>query len=365
MYLDKDEIKNSLTIDQVFNFMKEELNAEPQLINGIIICRTVCHNARGGSHKLYYYNNTKLWKCFTECGDEPFDIFDLVIRAKKTQGQELSLLEAVKLIAEFFNIVPKERDGFEKARTSLEDWKILKNYEENSSISTKKTIEFKNFDEEILKHLPRPIITPWEQEGISREVISARGICYDPVSEGIVIPHYDENGNLIGIRERTLVREEEVYGKYRPAIINGKMYSHPLGFALYNLNNSKENIKKFHKAIVFEGEKSTLLYGSYFGMENDISVAVCGSSLISHQVDLLIAAGAHELVVAFDRQYREIDDEEFIKWTKKLTQINDKYSSKIDISFVFDTEYNLGYKDSPIDCGKETFIKLFNERIIL
>ncbi|MGN1342929.1 MAG: hypothetical protein ACI4VL_07065 [Bacilli bacterium] len=38
------------------------------------------------------------------------------------------------------------------------------------------------------------------------------------------------------------------------------------------------------KAIVFEGEKSTLLYRSYFGIENDITVACCGSSLSSYQM---------------------------------------------------------------------------------
>ena len=33
------------------------------------------------------------------------------------------------------------------------------------------------------------------------------------------------------------------------------MYNHPLGFNLYNLNNSKEAIKLLKKAIVFEGKR--------------------------------------------------------------------------------------------------------------
>ena len=49
-----------------------------------------------------------------------------------------------------------------------------------------------------------------------------------------IIPHYDINNNLIGIRERTLIKENEVYGKYRPAYLNGKLYNHPLSFSLYN-----------------------------------------------------------------------------------------------------------------------------------
>ena len=46
--------------------------------------------------------------------------------------------------------------------------------------------------------------------------MNKRGICYDPLNMGIVIPHYDIDNNLIGIRERTLIKEEEVFGKYKP-----------------------------------------------------------------------------------------------------------------------------------------------------
>jgi hypothetical protein len=173
------------------------------------------------------------------------------------------------------------------------------------------------------------------------------------------------DGNLIGIRERTLIKEEEQYGKYKPAILGGNMYNHPLGFALYNLNFSKENIKSFQKAIVFEGEKSPLLYSSYFGLDNDISVAVCGSNLINHQVDLLISLGVKEIIVAFDKQFKEIGDEEFKRWTQKLTDIHRKYSPRVQISFMFDKWGLLGYKDSPIDKGMDIFLTLFKDRIIL
>lgn len=71
--------------------------------------------------------------------------------------------------------------------------------------------------------------------------------------------------------------------------------------SLYNLNNSKNNISIIKKAIVFEGEKSCLLYQSYFGLDNDISVACCGSSLSTYQVQELINLGAEEIIIAFDR----------------------------------------------------------------
>lgn len=52
------------------------------------------------------------------------------------------------------------------------------------------------------------------------------------------------------------------------------------------------------------GEKSCLLYASYFGMENDISVAVCGSSLSNYQIQLLLDLGIQELIIAFDKQFK-------------------------------------------------------------
>ena len=143
------------------------------------------------------------------------------------------------------------------------------------------------------------------------------------------------------------------------------MYNHALGHNLYNLNFSKENIKIMQKAIVFEGEKSPLLYASYFGEENDITVACCGSALISYQVDLLLSLGVKEIIIALDKQFKEIGDDEWKKLTKNLYKIHEKYGAYVQISYLFDKENLLGYKDSPIDCGPDVFQQLFKERIVI
>ena len=80
---------------------------------------------------------------------------------------------------------------------------------------------------------------------------------------------------------------------------------------LYGLNWSKDAIKTIKKAIVFESEKSVLKYASYFGWENNMSVACCGSSVSAYQIPLLMDAGAEEIIIAFDRQFQEIGDKEF------------------------------------------------------
>ena len=369
MKYNKDEIKNNLTFQQVFDYVAE-LGGNPKLDPTgaeVFISQTICHNPVGsGSHKLYYYGNTKLFHCWTQCGDS-FDIFDLTRKWASQRGEEWTLPRAVKYVANYFGIAALDEENFNDNEPTLADWELLKKYKQINSFSNEKQrIEFKECNENILAHYPQPRIEPWIAEGISQSIMNNRGICYDPVNCGIIIPHYDENGALIGIRERTLIKEEEQYGKYRPAIINGKMYNHPLGFALYNLNYSKANIPKYRTAIVFEGEKSCLKYASYFGSDNDISVATCGSNLIQHQIDLLIRYGAVEICIAFDKQFKEIGDAEYKQWTKKLTALHNKYRKLVNISFIFDkTGDKLEYKASPIDAGKETFMKLFKERVRL
>lgn len=363
MKIDKDELKNSLSIEQVFDFV-EQLGGQPIMMNGFFISRTICHNAPGiGSYKLYYYENTHLFRCYTDCGDS-VDIYSLTQRVKKMAGQEWSLPKAISFVASYFGYSAKTFD-FDDLRESLQDWDFLKNYEKINSVEDEQRVELKSYDNKILNYLPHPRISPWEREGISAEVMEHRGICYDPVNQGIVIPHYDINGELVGIRERTLIKEDEIYGKYRPAVLDGKMYNHPLSFNLYNLNNSKEAIKIMKKVIVFEGEKSPLLFASIFGEENDITVACCGSSLITYQVKLLLSLGVDEIIIAFDKQFQTIGDEEFKRWKRKLIDINKKYSSYVTISFMFDKYNLLNYKSSPIDEGKEKFLELFEKRIIL
>lgn len=374
---DKDELKLNLSIEQVFDLVAE-LGGEPRMESGFFISKTICHNHAGeGSYKLYYYDNTKLFRCYTDCGTS-FDIYELVRKIKnnskdlksyynkegKVCYREWELFDAVEFVAIYYGYSPKTFD-FQKTQEKLKDWEVLNNYEQINKDEQEQRVELRIFDNKILQYLPRPRIITWEQEGIKKEVMDHRGIAYDPKNQGIVIPHYDINNQLVGIRERTLIKEEENFGKYRPAILNGVMYNHPLGFNLYNLNNSKDNIKIIKKVIVYEGEKSCLLYASYFGEENDISVACCGSSLITYQVKLLLSLGVKEIIVAFDKQFITIGDDEWKRWTKKLIDIHNKYGAYTQISFMFDRWDLLQYKSSPIDEGKDTFMELFKRRIIL
>ena len=209
-------------------------------------------------------------------------------------------------------------------------------------------------------------LDPWLKENITQSSLIHNKIGFYPGMDQITIPHFDKDGRFIGLRGRTLsVDDAEKYGKYRPIIINRMLYNHPLGTNLYNLNNSKDNIKKLGKAIVFESEKSCLKYQSYFGVENDISVACCGSNISDYQIQLLIDAGAKEIIIAFDRQFKNVGDDEYKHLTSNLKKIHKKYNTIVTITFIFDKFKITGYKSSPIDEGMDKFLKLFKERIIL
>lgn len=360
MFLDKDEIKNALTPEQIFKIL-EDFGGDPEMKNDCIVCRTICHNPPyEGSKKLYYFFNTRLFICFTSCGT--FDIFDLIIKIKKQIGEEWTLYNSMTFVVNYFlGFI----DNLHFKKSDNQDWKIIERWESANSNIIPTTVTLDEVDGSFLENLPQPRILDWEKEGISYNTLQRNNVHYDGTIDGIIIPHYDINNRLVGIRERALSEKDIEYGKYRPLRYNGILYNHPLGYNLYNLNNSKEIIKRMKTAIVFESEKATMSYATLFGEENDISVAVCGSTISMYQIRLLQKLGVRELVISFDRQYQAIGDKEWEQWVKKLTSFNDKYGHYLQISYVFDTEGLLDYKDSPIDRGKDIFLKLFKERIYI
>ena len=361
----KDEIKEELTLENIFDLLNT-FGGNPEYSSFGILSDTICHNPPNeGSRKLYFYENSMLFRCYTEC-DCYFDIYELVRKVADIQWHEdYDLNDAVRWIANYFHIngVYVEEDTHK-----MEDYKQLSEWERISTIKVNKgqpEVVLKTYDPTVLKNLDYKIkIDPWLKEGISDEVLKLSNIGFYPGGDQITIPHYDKMGRFIGLRGRTVVAEEaEYYGKYRPLKINNLIYRHPLGMNLYNFNHSQNHIKDMKKVFVFESEKSCLLYRSYFGTENDISVACCGFSLSNYQINMLRDTGA-EIIIAFDRQFQEKNDKEFYRLVDKFKKMKLKYGNSMPISFIIDKNELTGYKDSPIDCGKDIFLQLYKERVV-
>ena len=259
---DKDFLKNNISDEQMFNFLNF-LGAEPIWKGSNIINKTICHHSSNEpcSHKLYYYSNSKLFRCYTDCGGESWDIFELIKKIKSRElNTDYSLAQAIEYVAKYFGFSKTEEKSFlTEDITSLnqKDLQIFQNYDRIKQINIEKQIvELKEYDDSFLKNLPAPAIIPWIKDGISQKIMEYYEIKYDPKNCGVVIPHRDIDGRLIGVRERTLVKEiAEQYGKYMPMRRNGQMYNHPLSLALYGLYQNKENIKKIKKAFIFEGKR--------------------------------------------------------------------------------------------------------------
>lgn len=367
-YYDKEKLKAALTADDYFELLAE-FGGEPQRKSFGIISSTICHNPPGvGSRKLYWYNNSGLFHCYTGCDNPSFDIFALVQKVHEIQNnQPLSIGQAIQWVAQWKGYAPDATDkqigGFSQ------DWEVFQNYEriKECKINVNR-ITLEAYPIDVLYRFNYDVrITPWLKDGITEEVMAFADIGYFPGQECITIPHRDADDRLVGIRGRTLIKEvAELYGKYRPLKINGILYTHPLGLNLYGLNWARENIPRFRKVIVFESEKSVLQYMSYFGTDNTIAVACCGSSISEHQFQLLNDYNPQEIIIAFDKDFEKIGDDVFKKQVKNYTNLQKRFGQYVQLSFIFDKQNNiLPLKASPTDVGKDAFLKLFKERIIL
>ena len=256
MGYDKTEIRQSLTLENIFELFNE-WGGDPEYTDFGIISSTICHNKPGeGSRKLYFYENSGLCHCYTGCAEPSFDIFELTIKVASIQfNKTYDLNDAVRYIAYRFGFSETYHDSEDVVNE--EDWKIIENYSRIQEIEFKKMdVQLKEYDDKILNNFNyKVLISPWIKEGISQDVMKTAHIGFYPGGDQITIPHYDAEGRLVGLRGRALCKEDaEKYGKNRPLIINKEQYNHPLGMNLYNLNTSKDNIKRMGKAIVFESE---------------------------------------------------------------------------------------------------------------
>ena len=100
---------------------------------------------------------------------------------------------------------------------------------------------------------------------------------YSTWQQKIIIPHFDVNNHLIGVRGRSLIDEDiELFGKYTPFKVGRRFYNHSLGQNLFGLNHNMKAIQEKRKIMLVEAEKSVFQTDTMFG-EDNFTVALCGS----------------------------------------------------------------------------------------
>lgn len=239
--VDKSALKNAMSIENVYSFLTGLGVHGYYADEEKLVFETCCHNHLGeGSNKLYYYDNTKLFYCFTSCGY--FDIFELLSKMNVVKNnEELALEEAIEKY--------RQTQGFTltSKKNAFQTVDINDEYIEP---------KLNSFSKDVYNELPRVILKDWEREGISAYTQHKYNVRLNYFLGAVTFPHLDENYNLVAIRQRILSKENiERYGKYRPLERHGILYSAPSSFYLFGLNHNKKNIQTIKKAIVFEGEQ--------------------------------------------------------------------------------------------------------------
>lgn len=349
--MDYAEIISNLDTDSVIHLMTE-LGADRYDDRGdFVIFPTICHNLESSeaSMKLYFYKKNKMFVCYTECGS--MSIFKFLRTYYEERQIEYDwyqdIYEVVCNCSSF-----KQKEGFIKP--------VYKSLKERYSVA-RKEVQLPEYSPNVLdcfiKHYP----PEWLNDGISKLAMDKFNISYSISQNKIIIPHYDIDGRLVGIRGRALNEwEVENVGKYAPIRIENTWYKHPLSMNLYGLNINRKNIRAHGLCFLFESEKAVMQMEG-FHLPN-CSAAVCGSNFNKYQLNILMKTCApHEIILCFDKE--ELPGED--KYFNKLWNICQKYKNYCNFSFVYDREGLLNLKDSPTDKGEETFIKLIGKRVIV
>ena len=303
--------------------------------------------------KLYWYQNNKIFRCYTEC-NEAMSIFTLYQKFMRINYHRVEFDEAVDYVKKCLRHLTIS--GLKKKYKPDIDFE---QYKFDSTIP-----QLTEYPKEMLSYF-LPYHHPlWLREGIKPEVMDKFKICFWNRENKIVIPHFDIDGRLVGIRARTLNKDEvDSHNKYKPVMIGHTLYSHPLHFNLYGIHEHRNGIEKRRSAIIVEGEKSVLLDDGFYG-EWSNAVACCGSTINKYHVSLLTnILGANEITVAFDKEYDDWRSEEARKYRMKLEGLCKKFKGQATFYYIWDMDNLLEKKDSPYDKGKEVFEELYRHRI--
>lgn len=328
--------------------LMNKLGTEPvKETDKYIIFPTICHNVdvNDASSKLYYYKNNHLFYCYTECG--PMNVFQFLRHYYETREIEYDWYEDIFSVIENCSIIK-----------NLEQLTITKQEKYTDKFKKRVSPELMIYSTKVLDVFVHKYPIEWINDGITPAAMDKFNILYSISQNKIIIPHFNINGELIGIRGRALNEwEVEMGGKYMPVKIEDKWYAHPLSLNLYGLDKNLQNIQQNGIVYLFESEKSVLQMEG-FNMPN-CAAAVCGSNFNKFQLNILLKhCHPKEIVICFDKEEKKGED----KYFNKLYRLCQKYSNYCNFSFIYDRENLLDMKDSPSDRGEEVFKKLLDRR---
>ena len=345
--IDYEQIVKDLKDEEVIRLMYELGADRHEETDNYIIFPTICHNenATEASLKLYYYKDTHLLYCYTE--DGPMSIYKFLENYYKTRNIEYNWGQDILKVA--FQC---------SAATELTTKETIFKQSLKDKYRKRQSIQLAAYSPNVLESFVKQYPIEWLEDNISAGAMDKYNIRYSISQNKIIIPHYDINNRLVGIRGRALNESEIAYAKYAPVKIEDIVYKHKLSLNLYGLNHNWKNIKELGICYIAESEKA-VLQSELFG-EKNCTVAICGSSLNIYQIKLLMQhCQPKEIVLCLDKE--ELPGED--KYFYKLWDMCSKYKLYTNMSFIYDRENLLNLKDSPFDRGRNIFNKLLEKRV--
>lgn len=311
-----------------------------------------------GSPALVFYTDTKIF--FGMTMGRSYDIISLVQTRLNLLGQTCSFLDACNWILEKTGLDPtKITKPF--TNNHVYDWSELERFVRVRKYGN----QLPEYNRNIIDTLPPLYPQAWIDEGISEATMAKYQIRYYERCNQTVIPCFDDEARLIGVRVRNWDKDRVEQAKYMPLItLDGQCYKFNTNQVFYGINYNKPEIERTGKVIIVESEKAVMKLDTYMGRHN-IALGMYGSNLGIQRRNQLIKMGVNTVSYVVDNDFIGQDDEFFEKWREKIQHFIKLWDGFCRIEIVWDNLGLLGPKENATDRTKEVWEQLWENREII
>lgn len=315
-------------------------------------------DALKGSPKLYFYKDSQIYFGYTS--SRSYDIISLVQTRLALLKQPCSFLDACQFILDTTNINPDSISHVKK-EGHVYDWSNLEKFIKIRKYGS----ALKEYPRSIIDTLPAYFPNSWYDEGISESTMEKYQIRYYERCNQTVIPCFDDEARLVGVRVRNWDKDRVEQAKYMPLVtLDGTCYKFNTNQVFYGINYNKPEIERTGKVIIVESEKAVMKLDTYMGRHN-IALGMYGSNLGIQRRNQLLKMGVNTVSYVVDNDFIGQDDEFFEQWREKIQHFIKLWDGFCRVEIVWDNLGLLGPKENATDRTKEVWEQLWENREII
>ena len=313
-------------------------------------------DALKGSPKLYFYKDSQIYFGYTS--SRSYDIISLVQTRLTLLGKQCSFIDACNFILEKTGLDPTKvykpiNNGHVYDWSNLEKFIKIRKY--GSAL--------KEYPRLIIDTLPAYFPDSWYDEGISESTMEKYQIRYYERCNQTVIPCFDEEARLIGVRVRNWDEDRVAEAKYMPLItLDGTCYKFNTNQVFYGINYNRPMIEQTGEVWLGESEKFVLKMDTWYG-DKSCALGMYGHQLGIQRRNQLLKMGVKRVVYVPDCDFIGQDNAFFEDWCKSVRRLCDMFKGYCQVDIVWDDSGELlGPKENATDKDKATWEKLFDNR---